>query len=207
MPKVIVSAGDSIPSLAHEHGQFWQKVWDHPENAALKQKRKNPNQLVAGDEVFVPELESREESRPTESRHVFKRKGVPAKIKMQLFMLGEPRKNEPYVLEIDGQLITGTLDGEGKLEQFVSPTAKSGKLKLKDGKEVIPIRLGHLDPVDELSGVKQRLNNLGFHCGPEDDEMNAATAAALRSFQARHQLQETGEADAATKAKLQEVHP
>ncbi len=207
MPKIIVSSGDSIPSLAHENGHFWEKVWDHPENAALKAKRKNPNQLVAGDEVFVPELESKEESRGTESRHVFKRKGVPAKIKMQLFLLGEPRKNEEYVLEIDGKLVTGTLDGDGKLEQFVSPAARSGKLKLKGGKEVIPIRLGHLDPVDELSGVKQRLNNLGFRCGSEDNEMNAATAAALRGFQAQHGLPESGEADAATKAKLQELHP
>jgi len=207
MPKITASPGDSVTSLAHENGHFLEKVWNHPENATLKAKRKNPNQLVAGDEVFIPELEIREESRGTDSRHVFKRKGVPSKLRMQLFQLGEPRKNEEYVLELNGKLITGTLDGDGVLEQYIPPNARCGSLKLKGGKEVIPIRLGYLDPIDELSGVKQRLNNLGFRCGAEDNVMNGHTAAALRSFQARQKLPETGEVDGATKAKLQELHP
>src|SRR5258706_13539058 len=159
MSKITASQGDSILSLAHDNGHFWQKVWDHGENAALKGKRKNPNQIMEGDEVFIPDLEVKQESRAADASHVFKRKGVPAKMKMQLFSLGEPRKNEPYVLELDGKLITGNLDGEGKLEQFIPPNCKGGSLKLQNGKDIIPIKLGHLNPIDEVSGVKQRLNN------------------------------------------------
>ena len=207
MPKITASQGDSIPSLAQDNGHFWQKIWDHGENAALKAKRKNPNQIMEGDEVFIPELEIKKESRGADSRHVFKRKGVPAKLKMQLFLLGEPRKNEDYVLELDGKLITGKLDGEGKLEQFIPPNCKGGSLKLKSGKEIIPIKLGHLNPIDEISGIKQRLNNLGFHCGGEDNSWSDQGKAALKEFQAKHKLPESGALDAATKSKLQELHP
>ena len=207
MPKITASQGDSIPSLAQDNGHFWQKIWDHGENAALKAKRKNPNQIMEGDEVFIPELEIKKESRGADSRHVFKRKGVPAKLKMQLFLLGEPRKTEDYVLELDGKLITGKLDGEGKLEQFIPPNCKGGSLKLKSGKEIIPIKLGHLNPIDEISGVKQRLNNLGFHCGGEDNSWSDQGKAALKEFQSKHKLPESGALDAATKSKLQELHP
>ncbi len=207
MPKTTVAQGDSIPSLAHDNGHFWQKLWDHAENSALKSKRKNPNQLMEGDEVFIPELEQKTESRSTDSRHIFKRKGVPAKLKMQLFLLGEPRKGEDYVLELDGKLINGKLDGDGKLEQFIPPNCKGGTLKLKGGKEIIPIRLGHLNPIDEISGVKQRLNNLGFRCGSESNDLDDQAIAALKDFQSKHKLPESGELDAATKGKLQQLHP
>lgn len=207
MPKITASQGDSILSLAHDNGHFWQKVWDHGENAALKSKRKNPHQIMEGDDVFIPDLEVKQESRATDARHVFKRKGVPAKLKMQLFLLGEPRKNEDYVLELDGKLTTGKLDGDGKLEQFIPPNCKGGTLKLKSGKEVIPIKLGFLNPIDEISGVKQRLNNLGFHCGSEDSDWSDQAKAAVKNFQAKHKLPESGEVDAATKSKLQELHP
>src|ERR1700682_5075281 len=105
MATVTVDLGDSIPSLAKENGHFWRTVWDHPQNLQLKTKRKDPNVLSPGDEVFIPEIEVKEESRPTDQRHKFKLKGEAVKFKVRLLLLGEPRKNEPYVLDVDGKLI------------------------------------------------------------------------------------------------------
>ena len=207
MGKITVSQGDSIPSLAKENGFFPDTIWNHPENADLRAKRKSQNQLFPGDEVFIPELRKRTESRGTDATHKFKRKGVPAKISMQMMMLGQPRKNEPYVLIIDGQTFNGTLDGSGKLEQFIPPNAKGGQLLLSGGKEVIPIQLGFLNPVNELSGAQQRLNNLGFMCGNEDGDLDDQTQEAIRKFQERNKLNVTGQLDDATKGKLQELHP
>ena len=207
MPKITAAQGDSIPSIAKDNGFFPDTIWNHPENAQLKAKRGSMNQLFPGDEVFVPDLQKRTESRSTDSKHKFKRKGVPAKLTMQLRMLGEPRKNEKYVLQIDGQILQGTLDGNGKLEQFIPPNAKSGQLLLNGGKEVIPVQIGYLNPVDEVSGVQQRLNNLGIFCGGEDGDLNEQTQAALKKFQQLNGLNMTGEADGATKAKLRELHP
>ncbi len=202
-----VQQGDSIPSIAADNGLFWETLWNHPQNASLKAKRKTPNQLAPGDQVFIPDLRKKVESRGADASHKFKLKGVPAKIKMQLKMLGQPRANEPYVLQIDDQLIKGNLDGDGKLEQFMPPNAKSGQLILSGGKEVIPLRLHHLNPIDEPSGIQQRLNNLGFLCGSEDGQFDDQAAEALKKFQSKYGLETTGEVDAATKAKLAELHP
>ncbi|MFH1075402.1 MAG: hypothetical protein V1753_00935 [Pseudomonadota bacterium] len=54
MPDYIVKQGDCIESIAFKHGLFWETVWNHPNNQQLKQERKNPNILLAGDKVFVP---------------------------------------------------------------------------------------------------------------------------------------------------------
>jgi len=207
MSKYQISQGESIPSVAKDNGFFWETLWDHPENAALKEKRKNPNVLFEGDEVFVPEIELKEVTKATEAKHKFKRKGDPLKFRLQLMMMGKPRKNEDYVLVVDGKQITGKTDGDGKLEATIPGNATGGTIKLRGGKEEYPVRIGHLDPIDTVTGVKQRLNNLGFTCGSEDDTLDDGTKAALQKFQNKFKLTVTGEPDDATKAKLTELHP
>ena len=207
MPKLQISQGESIPSVAKDHGFFWETLWDHPENASLKDKRKNPNVLSEGDEVFVPEMELKEVTKPTDAKHKFKRKGDPLKFRLQLMMMGKPRKNEDYVLVVDGKQIQGKTDGEGKLEATIPGNATGGTIRLKGGKEEYPVRIGHLDPIDTVSGVKQRLNNLGFTCGSEDDSLDDGTKVALQKFQTKFKLTASGEPDGATKAKLAELHP
>jgi len=207
MGKMTVDLGDSIPSIAKQNGFFWETVWNHPENAALKAKRKDPNILFPGDEVFVPDLAIKEESRGTNARHKFKLKGEQVKFKLQLLMLGEPRKNEPYTLLVDGKPYQGTTDGEGKIEQVLPANAQSGKLILHGGKEQYPVNIGHLNPIDEISGVQQRLNNLGFQAGDEGGQMNDSLKSALTAFQTKYKLNPSGEIDGATKAKLLECHP
>jgi hypothetical protein len=207
-PAQIVHAreGDSIPSLAYGAGHFWETVWNDAGNAELRSKRPSPNQLAPGDEVSIPELRSKQESGATEQRHRFKRKGVPSILRLQLKKLGEPRANEKYVLDLDGQLIEGETDGNGMLEHPIPPDCKGGRLLLKNGAETIPVKIGHLDPVSEVSGVQQRLNNLGYPAS-DGQRIDAKTRAALETFQREHGLDVTGEPDDATRAKLSQLHP
>jgi hypothetical protein len=206
MPEYKVKQGDCISSVAEKYGFFWEKVWDHPNNSQLKEKRKDPNILYPGDIVFVPDKKEKEELGATEQRHRFRKKGAPATLRLQLFEDDEPRANESYTLIIDGSLFSGTTDADGRLEQTVPPDAKNAKLLVGEAQDEYKLNLGHIDPVDEVVGVQARLNNLGFYRGNLDGELGAETMAALKCFQTKYELSESGELDEATKNKLLDVH-
>lgn len=259
-----VKQGDCIGSIAHEHGFFWETIWNDPKNAELRSKRKDPNILKEGDVVHIPDKTLKEHPGATEKRHTFVLKGAPAKLRFRIMEepkpekprppgaaaagggtagsfldkvvdaakqavgLGggggstktfeepdpepvsredKPRKNVPYILDIDGNLTSGKADGDGRIELTIPPNAKTGTLTLDPGtlnERVIPLNLGHLDPVNVDSGVTQRLNNLGFPCGDGSDE--AVLAAALKAFQEKNSLRVTGNVDDATRNKLRDLH-
>jgi hypothetical protein len=124
-------------------------------------------------------------------------------------LVDKPRKGIPYVLVIDGNSQRGTTDGDGRIEVSIPPNAKSGTLILEPGtlrEHTMALQLGHLDPSDDVAGLKQRLANLGFECHDRSPEPTEGFAEALRAFQAKYGLAETGEADGATRGKLRTLH-
>jgi len=206
MPEYTVKQGDCISSIAHQHGLLPKKIWDHPDNAQLKENREDLNILKPGDVVFVPEKEEKEESGATEQRHRFRKKGVPAKLRLQLKTGDKPRADESYILDIDGEVFSGATDGDGKLEHPVPPNAKRGLLLVGGNQEEYVLNLGHIDPIDEVSGVQARLNNLGFDCGKVDGVRGPKTEAAIKEFQKQYDLNETGNMDQQASEKLREVY-
>jgi hypothetical protein len=204
----VVRNGECISSIARDTGHFWETLWSEPANAELREARKEPNVLLADDRVFVPPLRPKFEPGASEMRHRFVRRGEPAKIRMVLKRAGKPRANEPYTLNIDGQVFSGTLDPEGKLERAIPGNARKGTLTVGEppNQSVYPLNLGTLDPITSLAGVQARLNNLGFGCGEVDGIWGPKTSAAVRKFQGRYQLSDTGELDDATRTKVKDVH-
>ncbi len=188
-----VRQGECISSIAFVYGFFPDTIWNDPANAELKQKRKDPNVLFPGDTVYIPTRRLKEEPGGTGQKHRFRRKGVPAKFRLRLLLNDEPRMSEPYILDIDGILFSGTTDVNGWIESPILPNAKKGKLLLDNGREEYPLELGNLDPVGEITGVQVRLYHLGFYIGDIDGVMNPETADALRAFQKKQGLEETGQ--------------
>ncbi|MCK4536475.1 MAG: peptidoglycan-binding protein [Desulfuromonadales bacterium] len=121
----------------------------------------------------------------------------------------EPWADAPYILEIDGKVTEGQTDGDGKIEEQISPAAQKGRLKMEPGTErelVMTLRLGHLDPVTSIPGIADRLNNLGLFDGSRPAEMTSELSEALLEFQKVNELEESGEVDQATRDKLKELH-
>src|SRR5258708_7574362 len=151
-----VEQGDCITSIAFDNGFFPDTIWNHADNAKLKEQRKDPNVLFPGDVVFVPDKRLKEVPRPTGQLHRFQCKNQPAKLRIQLLRENQPRANEEYELEIDDLKFSGRTDGSGRLQQSISPSAKQGRLLLKNGKEVYELLLGHLNPYDNITGAQGR---------------------------------------------------
>jgi Putative peptidoglycan binding domain len=203
-----VEQGECMSSIALQHGFFWQSLWDHADNAALKQSRDSPFVLQPGDVVRIPALTQRKVDAATELRHTFRRKGVPAVLRLQLLEMNEPLANLPYVLEYGGKTITGTTDGQGKLEASLPPNTPQATLRVGEGEDtrVYAIALRTLDPARGVTGIQGRLANLGYYGGPVHGRLDAATIAAIQCFQRDHDLEGTGQADEATAKALSDHH-
>ena len=221
----IVKEGDCISSIAKDHGLLWETIWNDPANAELKEVRKNPNILLVGDRVTIPEKTRKDESIAPEQRHRFVRQGEPAMLRLKIVeaqsskeqeegQQGEqhedqPKSGIPYLLKVESFEHRGTTESDGKLEVTIPPSADRGKLILwpdTEQEQVINLRLGQLSPISELWGMAERLANLGFRCNERPREMTEALSEALRAFQGMHDLEVTGEPDDETRNKLVEVH-
>lgn len=198
--------GDSVIRLADEHGFFPQTIWEDAANTALREKRKDMNELVPGDVVVIPDKQPKMLPARTGALHRFRRKGIPAIYRLQLFDEEEPRANQSYRLTVDGREYTGTTDENGILQLYLPATAREGELVIGPDEFTVGLEFGHLDPITEVTGIQKRLNNLGFFCGDPDGVLNDATRDALADFQWRFGLEDTGEPDDETLAMLEEVH-
>ena len=187
-----IEEGEGVSSLALVYGMTPERIWNDPANDALRQLRPDPNVLLPGDVVVIPDREPKQVPAATGRRHVFRRVGVPAKFRMQfLDRDGQPRAGMPWSLTIGARSWSGTTDGDGRLDIFVPNDARRGVLQLGEDEE-LDLDFGGMDPLDSPTGVQKRLGNLGF--------------ATLRDFQQHTGLPVTGELDDATRAKLQELH-
>ena len=213
MGDYVVQPGDGMGSIAAEHGYFWKALWDHPDNAELKRVRLNPHVLMPGDRVTLPPLEKKVELCATGKRHVFRRRGIPARIRFVVQSFdGSPFADKRYELTVGDLRYEGRTDGDGAIDRGVSPVAKTGELAVWLETPGYPevaryiLRIGYLEPVESIRGVQGRLNGLGYGCGEEDGELNEATRAALRLFQEKRGLDPKGEVDEATRSALREAY-
>jgi hypothetical protein len=208
-----VEQGDHLSKIAKDNGfTDYTVIWDHPDNADLKKQRQNPNVLFPGDQVFIPDMEQKHESGPTDKRHTFAVNKKTIKLRLVLEDIYEkPIAGAQCALLIDGQIYQLTTDGNGKLEQEIPLDAKEGVLTIRGDQtpfqnEIIPIKIGHLDPADEISGQIARLNNLGYFAGPLDGSDTDAFESAVEEFQCDHGLKVDGDCGPKTQAKLKDIH-
>lgn len=194
-----VKEGDCLVNISYANGLFWETVWSDSANAELKNKRQDPFTLMPGDVLHIPAIRPRIEQGATDMIHRFQLKTTPAKLKLQLLNeQDEPRKGLSYRIAIDGKELPGApfqTDDEGRIEHWIPPGAKEGKLIVTPESEEYDLQLGCLDPMSEISGLQARLANLGFYQGPVDGKMSEAVSDALYDFQLAAGLVPTGELD------------
>ncbi|MBX3469474.1 MAG: peptidoglycan-binding protein [Planctomycetes bacterium] len=213
MPDHQVKQGDTLVSIAHEHGwRDWETIWLHEANAQLRERRADPQVLEPGDVVHVPDKTPKQVEVAAGRRHRFVAKVLTARFEAVVRdASGNLLKNRRFRVEIEGRAHTGYTDDDARIELDVPPDAKTGVLKVWLGGSGEPVltwhlQLGHLDPPDTDAGLKARLANLGFYEGALDGPLDDEVKGALRNFQVVYGLEVTGEPDQATRDKLSEIH-
>jgi len=211
-----VKQGDCLSSIAKRHGfARWRTIYDHPKNEAFRKKRPNPNVIQPGDHLHIPDKELKEVEVPATNHHKFRLKKSPCRVRLHLRDdEGQALAKKTFEIVVAGKARRGTTDDDGLVDERVPSGEHAALLRLWMGaadEEIAPdiewsLDIGHLDPVEEVSGVQARLDNLGFPCGGVDGKLGPRTAAALRSFQHAAGLKVTGKDDDATRDALRKAH-
>jgi Putative peptidoglycan binding domain/LysM domain len=194
-----VKQGDHLSKIAKDNGfTDYTVIWDHPHNSDLKKQRQNPNILLPGDQLFIPDMEQKQESGSTDKRHTFTIDKKTLKLRLVLEDIYEkPIAGAQCALLVDGQTYQLTTDGNGKLEQEIPLDAKEGTLTIR----------GDQTPfADEISGQVARLNNLGYFAGKIDGSDADAFNSAVQEFQCDNSLTVDGICGPQTQSKLKQVH-
>jgi N-acetylmuramoyl-L-alanine amidase len=212
IPQHEVIQGDCIESIAAEHGLEPDAIWAHANNASLREKRNgNSFALLPGDVLFVPDPSEKSVDVATDRSHTFVLKIPKTLLRIRFLDVDDqPREGLPYTLEIDGVEFEGTTTADGDVEQQIRADARSGTLTLNPGQgadeEVYTVELGHLDPIEETSGLQARLRHLGLYTGEVDGELGSRTRDAILAYQRAYGLSDTGEFDDETKSHLERQH-
>jgi hypothetical protein len=212
----VVEQGEYLSQIAFEAGfRNYEAVWNDAANADLKKKRQNPNVLFPGDVVVIPDRKTREESVATDQRHRFK-VTIP-KLKLRIRLIGldsKPAADVEVDITIDGNVTPVTTPGDGMIEQLLSPIARGGSIRFKDERTAfkqqiaIEVKVGHLDPVEEESGQRGRLNALGYEAGDpaKSGDGSLEFRSAVEEFQCDHASKVDGVVGPLTRKKLQDVY-
>lgn len=209
MPDHTIQQGEGISLLGELYGLAPKTIWDHPANAGLRSKRKDPDILMPGDVLFIPEVRGREHPVLTDRRHIFRRKGTPAYLRLQFFHGSVPRSHVPFRLELENSTFEGFTDSNGVIEMFVPCGSRTGTVSLGSGifAEHFVVRIGELDPANEMQGVQKRLSNLGLFAGEIDGKESPNLTAAIAAFQKRAGIiPASGRLDDRTRKQLETAH-
>ena len=212
----LVEQGECLASLCEKYGfPDWHTIYDHAANADFRSRRPNPNVLLPGDLVEIPDHQAKTANLGTDSVHQIQVKQPLARLKIKLEDdQGTAFANKKFKLTVGSQVIEDVTDGNGMVDKPISPSATSGELIFwPEGHETeweglqVPLRLGDLHPHDLVSGAKQRLLNLGFFTGDPDETVNPATQISTENFKRwAHLTPVDANLDDPTKTRLRTQH-
>lgn len=122
--------GDCFCSLAKANNFFdYLTVYNHASNSALKAKRPNPNQLVQGDSVEIPDKEIKKVPGATNKEHKFV--VVRTKTKLRLAIVdsqGTVVKAKACTLKVGSRSQKTLPASNGLVEMEIDPVETAGSL-------------------------------------------------------------------------------
>jgi hypothetical protein len=157
----VIRQGDHLRSLAYQLGFDADAVWSDPKNADLKQLRPNPNILLPGDVLYVPDGDDPTHDLVTGATNSFVSDAPVAGV--TITFTDAAFASQPYTIQELPNLTGLTSDSSGTVT-FSAPVTLDTATVVFAGiaGATYPLKIGHLDPIETPSGIFQRLRNLGF---------------------------------------------
>jgi hypothetical protein len=210
----VIRQGDYLTKLAHTNGYDADTVWKHAKNKELRERRSDPNTLLPGDILWVPEPTPARRlavKSGTDNRYTARIPKMPVSVRLQLG--GEPLVKEPFrILGVGPDPIEGATDEHGWLKAEVNVHVREIEVELTARDKTLRVRVGDMDPLNTVSGVKKRLTHLGFYqpskIGVDNDDAadGHALVSALKAFQQQRGLEPTGKMNEDTAKALSGHH-
>jgi hypothetical protein len=167
MQPYVIRRGDFLLKIAYKLGFDADTVWNDPLNDDLRKLRPDPNFLLAGDLMYVPD--QTENDPPTHdlaagSTTTFVTPPPPTHTLHFRFVNddGSVYASKDYTIQELPDLTGLSTDGDG-FSTFEAPvTLDKATIVFTETGEQWSFQIGGIDPINSLSGVFQRLQNLGF---------------------------------------------
>ena len=183
MKPYVIKQGDYLLKLAHHLGFDADTVWNDDANAELKDARKDPDMLQAGDILMVPDEPKKQLDLKKETENNFVAAVPKIAVSLAVTDDDEPLANEAYVVEGLGDDEERTTDADGFVSFEAPVHVREVTVRFVDVDLAFRVGIGELDPIDTDAGVRMRLTQLGFY-GPQI----AGAAADFDNLMAQAQL-------------------
>jgi hypothetical protein len=185
---IVIRQGDYLAKLAYKFGFDADTVWNDPKNAQLRQAGRlsqDPNILRPTDMLYIPD------STPPTMHNVITGTtntfvaNVPT-VMLTVTFTDQSLASQAYVIQELPDLAGLSSGADGTVSFSAPATLKRATIVFADSGAMFECNIGHLDPIRTLSGVFQRLQNLGFieDDAVLDDSNREPVREALRAFKA-----------------------
>lgn len=176
----IVRQGEHLTSIAERYRLAPDTIWNDSGNDELRRTRDNPHMLAPGDRLTIP---TPPPPRPlqvqAESTNRYRARVPRVTLDVDLQSGSGPIEDQPFEVHGAGAVITGNTTS-GRVRCEVPNTAREVRLVLPRAELEYRLVVGGLDPIEEETGVFQRLAHLGFSSLPLHDEEGPGTAQGGR---------------------------
>jgi Putative peptidoglycan binding domain/LysM domain len=210
----IVQQGECLSSIAKRYGFVdWNTIYKHQVNSNFRKIRADPHVLLPGDRLMIPDKDVKNVACQTTMLHTFKLVNPKTRLRVVVRDIdGQLLAGKKYKLIVEGEVHEGVLPDTALIDEQIPADAVEGELTVwtddnyPQHPDMWTLKLGHLDPVDALTGVQARLNNLGYDCGPVDGINGPRTKRAVKAFQKEYGLDVDGIPGPKTQAALNKEH-
>jgi hypothetical protein len=184
----VIRQGDFLLQLAYKFGFDADAVWNDPANDDLRKLRPDPNILWPTDILHIPRPPDDPPAHPLATGQTNTFVSNPPTVSITIRFQDPPLASQPYtVTELPG--LTGlTTDGSGTATFAIPVTLPMFTIVFTTADATFTFNAGGLDPIDTLSGVFQRLKQLGFidadtNFYPADIELIRGALTAFKAAQ------------------------